>query len=255
MTQRQMADIVRRQLALDCCCEPEDFEKEGTLYFALGNSPGRRPFPRGATHLEITTAGNAVIVSATSDILPYVREQLDGKSRDEAFSMPFIYGHSMYYMPDLSRFAPARTPEGYQIAWAERSEIPQLYGTEGFRNALMYEEDHPRPDVLAVIASRHGEIVGMAGASEDCATMWQVGIDVLPPCRGQGLAAALVSMLTQEVMRRGKIPYYGTASSNIASQRVAHRCGYAPAWMCSYQSRFDSAGAQPARQHTFKAIC
>ena len=85
----------------------------------------------------------------------------------------------------------------------------------------------------------------MAGASNDCAMMWQIGMDVLPEYRSCGLAAYLVNWLTLEILNRGYVPYYGTASSNIASQRVAHRVGYYPAWVCVYKGKFDGLELSP----------
>ncbi|GAE90799.1 GNAT family N-acetyltransferase [Acetivibrio straminisolvens] len=62
---------------------------------------------------------------------------------------------------------------------------------------------------------------------------------MLPEFRKKGLAACLVSNLAIMIMERGVLPYYGTASSNIASQAVAYRCGFIPTWMCSYKNIFD----------------
>ena len=89
--------------------------------------------------------------------------------------------------------------------------------------------------MLAVSAWAGERLVGIAGASEDCEMLWQVGVDVLPDWRGKGLAAALISQLSLAVLQAGKIPYYGTSSSNLASQRTACRVGYFPAWVCSYE--------------------
>jgi len=114
-----------------------------------------------------------------------------------------------------------------------------LYAFEGFRNAIQYDADHPRPDVLVVLAKQDGHIVGMAGASADSDMMRQIGMDILPEYRHHGLAAYLVNRLTLETLNRGYVPYYGTASSNMASQRVAYRAGYEPAWMCAYEGRFN----------------
>ena len=75
--------------------------------------------------------------------------------------------------------------------------------------------------------------------------MWQIGMDILPEYRNNGLAAYLVNWLTLEILNREVVPYYGTASSNIASQRVAHRAGYLPAWMCAYHGKFDGQKTSP----------
>ena len=93
---------------------------------------------------------------------------------------------------------------------------------------------------MVALAQYKGEIVGMASASADCITMRMVGVDVLPPYRGRGLAAALVNMLTLEVLSRGYIPYYATAGTNMVSQHVAIRAGYFPAWVHCYKTRLDS---------------
>jgi len=189
--------------------------------------------------------GKPIIVSASLDVLNIVKPLLDGKDRDEAFSMPFVYGHSLYYLPDLARIKPIVSPDGFVYEMVEQRDIPALYQFEGFHNAVQYDVNHPRPDVLATLAKKDGHIIGMAGASNDCAMMWQVGMDVLPEYRNFGLAAYLVSWLTFEILKRGYVPYYGTASSNIASQRVAHRVGYYPAWVCAYKGKFDGLECSP----------
>jgi len=161
--------------------------------------------------------GDAVVVSATADILPWLRQQLEGKSRDDAFSMPFVYGSGIYFLPDSP--SPLPLPGDTEFVLVEQQEIPRLYKFDGFRNAMQYDANHLRPDVIAMLAKRNGAIVGMAGASADCEMLWQIGIDVLPEHRRFGIAAALTNRLAIEVLERGKVPYYGTASSNVASQQ------------------------------------
>jgi len=252
MTNHEMFRIVQSQLAIDLNCTPLDLdgEKDGFVFTKARDNPGRRPFPRGEQHFEMLSMGRSIIVSATPDILDIVRPLLGGKERDEAFSMPFVYGHSLYYLPDLARIKPLippdgcsikplAPPDGYSYEMVEQGDIPALYQYEGFRHAVQYDASHPRPDVLVTLARRDGRIVGMAGASNDCARMWQIGMDVLPECRNYGLAAYLVNWLTLEIINRGYVPYYGTASSNIASQRVAHRARYYPAWVCAYKGNFE----------------
>lgn len=248
MDAKDMFAIVQKQLAIDLNCSVDDLngEKDSILFVPTADNQGRRPFPRGRHHFEMASMGRAIIVSATPEILAIVRPQLDGQSRDEAFSMPFVHGHSIYYLPDIPRIQQLKAPASFAYELVERGRIAGLYREEGFRNALGYDEKHVRPDVLAAVARFDGKAVGIAGASEDAERMWQVGMDVLPAYRHHGLAAYLVNWLTLEVLKRGMVPYYGTASSNLASQRVAHRVGYQPAWICAYRGRFDGYETYPS---------
>lgn len=65
----------------------------------------------------------------------------------------------------------------------------------------------------------------------DTDLLYQIGIDVLPQYRNNGIAVTLTSILTEEILKMGKIPYYGTCWANIASRKVARKCGYFPAWV------------------------
>jgi len=191
----------------------------------------------------MVTMGGAVVVSATPDILPYLREQLDGKTRYDAFNAPFVYGAGLYFLPDNPQ--PLPMPDGFEFTLLERKDIPALYALEGFRYAIQYDINHPRPDVIAMTAKKNGAVIGMSGASADCGMMWQIGIDVLPEYRGLGIAAALTNRLAIEISERGKIPYYGVALCNVASLRTACRAGLKPAWTSAYRGRFDDTLTAP----------
>ena len=85
--------------------------------------------------------------------------------------------------------------------------------------------------MLGVGAYDQGELVGFAGCSADCETMWQIGVDVLPEYRRSGIASALTARLAREVLARGKVPFYCAAWSNLPSVRNAIRSGFRPAWV------------------------
>lgn len=85
--------------------------------------------------------------------------------------------------------------------------------------------------MLGVGAFRDGKILGMAGASADSPIMWQIGINVMPEAEGLGIAKMLVKLLKNEIIRRGILPFYGTAISHLASQSVALGSGFHPAWI------------------------
>ncbi len=190
--------------------------------------------------------GKSTVVSADRDILSKVKPLLETKTRDDIFAAPFLFGHSLNYIPDCDRINKISLPDGFTFCIKEGTEIHELYQYSGFHNAIMYDINHPRPDVIVVYAMCDNEIVAMAGASADSSLMWQIGIDVLPQFRNKGLATSLVSNLTIMIMDRGIVPYYGTSSSNIASQSIAYRSGFIPAWMCSYKNIFD--GSTPYEQ-------
>lgn len=61
-------------------------------------------------------------------------------------------------------------------------------------------------------------------------TIWQIGIDVLPEYRGKGVGTNLVGLLKNEILKRGKIPFYGIVESHIHSQNIAVNAGFSPAW-------------------------
>ncbi|MCL2195329.1 MAG: GNAT family N-acetyltransferase [Oscillospiraceae bacterium] len=246
MTKDDMLRIVQAQLALDLNCTVEQLngEKDSLVFVHARDNPGRRPFPRGEQHFDMLTMGRAIVVSATPDILATVQPALAGKSRDEAFSMPFVYGHALLYLPDLDKLKLLDPPTGYTYEFVERDKIPTLCQQELFEHSIGNFGDHPRPDVLVLVAKQDGQIVGMAGCCEDCATMWQIGMDVLPDFRSRGLAAYLVNALMLEILRRNKVPYYCTSPANIPSQRVAHRAGFAPAWVCAYRGQFSGCSGK-----------
>ena len=61
--------------------------------------------------------------------------------------------------------------------------------------------------------------------------MWQIGVDVLPDYRNQGIASALTTNLALEILKHDKVSFYCCTWSNLASQRNAIKSGFYPAWV------------------------
>ena len=118
----------------------------------------------------------------------------------------------------------------------EQADFVDLYRSE-WSNALC--EDRKHLDVLGVGAYDNGSLVGLAACSEDGDTMWQIGIDVLPEYRRQGIASAITSKLAVEILERGKVPFYCCAWSNIKSAKNAIKSGFRPAWAQMTVKKFD----------------
>ena len=134
---------------------------------------------------------------------------------------------------------PVEVRADFPVRWLEQEELAPFYGRAEFSNALC-DRFHPeRPDVLAVAALDGEGIVGMAGCSADAPGFWQIGVDVLPEHRRRGTATVLVSLLRNEVFRRGALPYYGTSPANISSMRTALSSGFVPAWVEAESSEIE----------------
>mgnify|MGYP002799932809 FL=1 len=130
-----------------------------------------------------------------------------------------------YFLPDVNQLR--KLPCRYEMRVLGPEDFRDLY-TEQWSNALC--EQRKELDIVGVGAYQDGRLIGLAGASADCEEMWQIGVDVLPEVRRQGVASALTSTLAQEILSRGKVPFYCCAWSNIKSARNAIRSGFRPAW-------------------------
>lgn len=119
-------------------------------------------------------------------------------------------------------------PCGYELQVLRQADFANLY-TDEWSNALC--EKRKELDVLGVGAYDQGSLIGLAGCSADCDTMYQIGIDVLPAYRKRGVASALTSRLALEIHALGKVPFYCAAWCNIKSVRNALKCGFRPAWV------------------------
>ena len=122
----------------------------------------------------------------------------------------------------------SKLKEDFDLVRYTGDEILQFKGDDRWNEAFCFDDN--TPDVLAVAAVSDGEIIGMAGASADSDDFWQIGINVVQDAEGRHVGTSLVSELTKDILRCGKIPYYGTGMSHIASQRVAATAGYDVFW-------------------------
>jgi GNAT superfamily N-acetyltransferase len=255
---RAVLRAIRTVLAADCACTEQDFLKDGVVVTHAKELARRRRFPFPARPLLVFTMGAGVVLSAHPERAAWLQTNLGHLDRDTIFSAPTIAllaqhvardqqdlaGPDLKYACSKDDFRPAVVPDHVAISLVEGDDVSDLYQYRGFEEALHYRTDPatgpcgpgccalsgPRPDMAAAVASRAGEIVGIAGAKADCELMWQIGVDVVEVARGGGIGRALVSRLTELILDSGRIPYYSTAVSNIRSRAVALSLGYRPAW-------------------------
>ena len=239
MTNREIWQIAREQSAIDSGCRPDDFEKEENCVVRSRCDARARRYLELPFDCDLTSYGRNVVASVSADLEEIVRSFLSRYPAHACFETPALHvlmqalrplGFDVcfmaeYFLPDVNRLRPL--PCGYSLRVLEQKDFCGLYLPE-WSNALCQERK--ALDVLGVGAYDGGRLIGLAGCSADCGSMWQIGIDVLPPYRKRGIASALTSRLAAEILSRGKVPFYCCAWSNIPSARNAIKSGFAPAW-------------------------
>jgi GNAT superfamily N-acetyltransferase len=152
-----------------------------------------------------------------------------------------MFGPELRYICTQDTFHPYPLGGEIEANLIREVSIKQLYENNLFPHALGRQHDPQRPRLLACSAEHDGVIVGLAAASADSDSMWQVGIDVLPDYRSRGIGKALVSQLTEALFDLKKLPYYLTTGMvNISSRRIAVSLGYRPAWVELYSGEHRS---------------
>ena len=242
MNKEDIYKAVREQLSYEFNCSPGDFSGEENKITYPVLHERRRMFSDKEFFLQMATFGNSAVISANEKIHPWLKEWIKDKRGFWLFEQHNFfelerelrkYGYKMALTHHM--FLPK--PEimdiktDLKIKWLEQEDIAPYYGKEEYSNALCDCYKPERPDVLAVIALDGEKIMGMAGCSADTPKMWQIGIDVLPEYRCRGIGRTLVTLLKDEILQRGAIPYYGTSLSNIGSWKIALSSGFEPAWV------------------------
>lgn len=240
MTNREMMEIAMRQSAEDMGCHEEDFKEDENVICPLKMGRNARKYLKEPITCNFVSYGNNIVAASINETLDVVSEYVGKFEYYHCFETPNMHwlnerliekGHKIcfmaeYYLPDIDRIPVLSC--AYETRILHQEEFEELYLPE-WSNALCKERKHL--DILGVGAYDGNEMVGLAACSADCEDMWQIGVDVLPKYRQQGIASALTSALAKEIINRHKVPFYCTAWSNIRSVRNAVKSGFVPAWV------------------------
>lgn len=240
MTQKEILEIALAQSAKDLGCAPADFLKSENTVVPSGKFDGARAYLKQPDPCHIVSYGRGAVAAADPAISDEIKALLDGiHPVTRCFCTPYLgeldsilsrigckVGYlSEYWLPDPGRLR--RQPCEFPLRLLKQDDFAALYLPE-WSNALC--ADRAVLDVLGVGAYDGEKLVGLAGCSADCETMWQIGVDVLPAYRGNGIAAAVTGRLALEILALGKVPFYCCAWSNLPSAKNAVKSGFSPAW-------------------------
>lgn len=239
MNNLEIFNIAMIQSAIDLNCRPEDFLKsEHVIVKAeLGNKA--KKYYREPIACNLVSYGNNIVASVKEEYRGLIEEYIGKFEFYHCFETPHMHwlnerlgalGQKVcfmaeYFLPDMDKLHAA--PCKYETKLLRQKDFKNLYIPQ-WSNALCGARK--KLDVMGIGAYAGKQLIGLAGCSADCELMWQIGVDVLPEYRRQGIAASLTGNLAMEILKRGKVPFYCCAWSNVRSARTAIKCGFIPGW-------------------------
>ena len=239
MNYKEMMKIAMRQSAEDLGCNADDFVRSENVVVPFRLGDNCRKYLKLPITANLVSYGNNVVAGVTDDVADIVREYIDKFEYYHLFETPNMnwltdrilpLGYKCCFMAEY--FLPGELSDiscPYTTRVLTHADFEPLYGEASWSNAIC--ESRKELDVLGVGAYDGDRLIGLAACSADCDTMWQIGVDVLPSYRRQGIASALTSALAKEILARDKVPFYCCAWSNIRSARNAIRAGFIPSWV------------------------
>lgn len=240
MTNTDILRIAAEQSALDSGCRAEDFFVSENKVVISRKNEGARSYLPLPFICDLCSYGNNIVASVSKALAEDVGQYINSYPVYHCFETPNMHVLSQilkkhgadicfqaeYFLPDITICRKPECPYSLKLLYPE--SFSEMYLPE-WKNALC--EERKQLDKIAVGAYDGERLVGLAGGSADCESMWQIGVDVLPEYRRRGIATAITSRLSDEILNAGKIPFYCCAWSNIASARNAISAGFRPSWV------------------------
>ena len=254
--------VAMKQASFDMMCDVQSFLKNEITVVSMtddekSKNRGNKKSIPDVLFCNLLYFGTGLVCTVDSKIYEKVKKLLENDlNKNElyrVFEPDFIYKLNEVLLPFerkincmanfclpcksfFNKILPEPKIQNFSFKFFYDKEIASLYDEKGFDSALDYgscisENSKIRKDKIALVAYVDDKIVGIAACTDDCDSMWQIGIDVLPEFRGKNIASFLVNKLSHKIFELGKIPYYCTAWSNIASRNTAIKAGFIPSWV------------------------
>lgn len=235
ITYKEMIQLMEKQFALDYNCNVEDFASRDTLVTVSKQLDGARKYEEQEKFLSILSYRGKLVITADQVLQKWCQEELaDNMSAEWGLDI----GRLLTINDKLKEYGyhieSARThlvPKKFDMVADERvtfltpAEIDAYWGNNQIDEAFVFE-DYIQNVTGAVIHDGAGEICAIAGATNNGKYLWDLGVNSF--AEGKGYGTAVIQALIRQVLELGKVPYYNTAISHMASQNVALRAGMVP---------------------------
>ena len=204
----EILQIAMVQSAVDLCADAADFCKGENVVVVSRSRDDARRYLKLPFSCQLVSYGNNVVASVSPEFREIAEDYINTYPAEHCFETPHLHvlnealtarGQKIcfmaeYFLPNLDVLHPLDCP--YELRILTQEDFSDLYLPQ-WSNALCAERRSL--DVFGMGAYDGGRLVGLAGCSADCDTMWQIGIDVLPEYRRRGIASALTSHLASEM--------------------------------------------------------
>ena len=204
MTEQELNAVIDWQLARDLGLSPSVWERSGTQVYPWTDLPGRRRYREGDPFLLGHIRRGTAVFAVHPCLLSWAEAHLPAWPPEWCLDYRYLrqlddalrpWGWTLhdahpFFAPDLS--APPAVSPG-PVVWFEGDALEQFRGDPRWEGTLAFQP-------------------------------------LYPAARGRRIASALTALLKEELLRRGIVPFYGTAQSHIFSLNTARRAGFRPAW-------------------------
>ena len=227
MDKEKIIKVIKKYLSEKFECNIADLDKKGLNI--IKNKQDSK--------LKMLLFYDLILVSSSENMYDYVCEKLKDKNTYEVFEFPLVYGQSIFYIPNLNKITKQDEVSKYEFKLFD-GNTNEIDLSSGFENAITFEDGKCISNI-AYCAYEDGKVIGVAGADKVADDIWEVGIEVLPEYRKDGLATILTKNLTLKILEKGIVPIWSASVSNIGSQAVATNSEYIPLWMETFGDIFE----------------
>ena len=227
MDKEKIIKVIKKYLSEKFECNIADLDKKGLNI--IKNKQDSK--------LKMLLFYDLILVSSSENMYNYVCKMLKDKNTYEVFEFPLVYGQSIFYIPNLNKITKQDEVSKYEFKLFD-GNTNEIDLSSGFENAITFE-DGKCVSSIAYCAYEDGKVIGVTGADKVTDEIWEVGIEVLPEYRKDGLATILTKNLTLKILEKGIVPIWSASVSNIGSQAVATNSEYIPLWMETFGDIFE----------------